>query len=554
VAPAQQLVAAREKAVADALVRGDGRTPSAAIPDVLTEGGNAVIRRLPLVDRRGVPLALALTGWLVVAGLGIIGYRHLEIINGADGLGPVRVQGTDDDAERFRTYLLWSIGEPGAVPGASALKPVTDLLGATAAGVPGAAWLQRVVDALTAAVAVDHGYTVEYKVLAEPKGAAGATMAVRVHVTRTGRLVGQHVATEPTKQEATRSAAYWAAAVIVSRSRKVPDWAEWSKETSDSLAAYFQESDAGDVDIDVLRKAVLEAPTSGLLCLKLANAEALEDNRFRAFELTLRVATLHPRYIAGRYRMAVTAHLLAADPVRYWDEAPLASREAVLGALARYGALGRHGGRPPSGCVFGPDELVNALNEKPDPGGDKKRIALCLFAETELHRLRHDTTRRIVVFNALRQRERSYWYELLRPTRGAMGFRRQFRQSIESCKLPVRARGGITVTPAELTIQEGRAGDPRTLWLITYNLACYHAIRRTHPDPAAVPGSIDHVGEAVRLLETAVERPGSYQLSRAWVDIDPDLQNLHNDHRFRRFQRSLGDRPVKLGGGSGRGR
>ena len=530
---ARQQVDAREKALADALAARDNPTPAVGVVDVVREGGNAVVRRLPLVDRRDVPYELSLVGWLVVAGLAIVGYRHLEIVNGTDGLGPVRVKGPDDDIEQFRTYLMWNVREPGAVPGAGALKPVTDLLGATSAGVPGAAWLQKLIEALTAAVAIDHGYTVQFDVLSQATPTTKATVAVRVHVTRTGQLIGQHVGTQDTTREAERSAAYWAAAVILGRSRKVPDWAEWSADTSDSLAAYFERSDANPENIDKLREAVQKAPTSGLLCLDLANAEAIRGNQFQAFQLALRVATLHPRYIASRYRLAVTASLLASDLGRHWDDVGQPDREEVLAALDRYQ-------RPPTA-------LVAALRD--DPGGNARAELLCRFGLDELEVLRTDTTRRRVVFKALRQRERSYWFELVRPAIGRKSLRAQFRQSIESCKPAVKARGDLPVEEDELRMQLHRVLDPRTLWLVPYNLACCNAIWQRHDQahPASEPplGHGDHAAEAVRLLEIAVERPGSFQLNVAWLDADPDLESLRNDPRFLRFRERVYRGPTR---------
>lgn len=527
IGPARQTVDSRQQALADALARSADPTRASQLVDILREGANAVVRRLPLVDRRDVPLGLALTGWLVVVGVAIIGYRHLEIINGADGLGPVRVKGPDDDVEQFRTYLLWNVREPGAVPGASALKPVTDLLGATASGVPGAAWLQRVIDAVTAAIAIDHGYTVEFDVLPEQAAGGDVSVAVRVHVTRTGEMIGQHVAIRPAKKSAERAAAYWAAAVILDRSRKVPDWAAWSADTADSLAAYFEPADEGGADINRLRDAVRRAPTSGVLTLDLANAEAIRRHQLRAFQLALRVATLHPRYVAGRYRLAVSASLLASDLAASWDAASKPERDAVLAALTRYP-------RPTS-------DALAALTAAPtDP---TRAGRLCAFALAELRALGVEVTRRRAAFKALRQRERSYWFDLMRPVRGGKSLRGQFQESIESCQPSVKARGGINVDDDEVRLQQDRARDRRTLWLVPYNLACCFAIWHAHGEdhPSSEPGQAhgDHAAEAVRLLEMCVERPGSYQLNAAWVDADPDLDSLRHVDRFRYFRDNL---------------
>jgi hypothetical protein len=523
---ADRTLQARRDAVGRALAEREEDTPSTDFLVVLRQGGNGLVRSIPLVNRRGVPLSLAVVGWVVLAGVGIMGYRHFEILNGNGGLGPVQVPGTDIIASRFRTYLLWNVPEPGAVPGASALKPVTDLLGATTGGVPGAQWLQKILEAITAALTIDHGYTVEFEVLEEGTEKTDTTVAVRVRQTRTSELLGQHVTFQRTTKEATREAAYWAAALILSRSPKVPQWAEWDKETSESLAAYYHAPDEGTASIKLLREAVQRAPGSGVLGLELANAESLAGNHFRAFQLALRVATMHPRYLAGRYRMAATANLIAADPAACWDAAAPADRESVLAALDRYWA-------PTT-------SLVAALRAGPAADGtDPRRRELCSFALAELERLCRDIGPRQVVVKALRLRERTYWYALLRSEPGTKAFRLQFQETFQSCIPAVKARGMMHLGPNDLAEQERRIADPRTLWLVAYNMACYHAVRHEQEERTGSPGSIDHVSEAVRLLETALERPGSHQLSHAWASKDPDLECLRGHQRFDRFLAGL---------------
>jgi hypothetical protein len=517
----------RRQALAKALAEREDDTPSTDFLVVLREGGNALVRSLPLVNRRGVPLSLAVVGWVILAGVGIMGYRHFEIINGDGGLGPVTVPGDDNAAARFRTYLLWNVPEPGAVPGASSLKPVTDLLGAATGGVPGAQWLQKILEALTAAITIDHGYTVEFSVLEEGTADTQTSVCVRVRMTRTTEMLGQHVTFQRTTKEATREAAYWAAAVILSRSPKVPEWAAWDKETSESLAAYFHAPDEGTASIKLLRDAVKRAPGSGILGLKLANDESLAGNHLRAFQLALRVATMHPRYVAGRYRLAATANLLAADPTTCWDSASAADQAAVLDALDRYVA--------PTG------DLVTALKTAPgsDPASDPRTRELSRFALRELERLCRDTSASRVMVKALRLRERTYWYGLLHATPGTKSLRAQFEETFQSCMPAVRARGGMHVTSDDLAGLERRVADPGTLWLVAYNLACYHAIRHDQEEKAGSPGSIDHVAEAVRLLETALERPGAHQLTHAWASKDPDLECLRGHQRFDRFLAGL---------------
>ena len=521
---AATLVATRQDALNRALSAREEDTPSTDFLVVLREGGNALVRTIPLVNRRGVPLSLATVGWVVLAGVGIMGYRHFEIINGAGGLGPVQVPGADPDASRFRTYLLWNVPEPGAVPGASALKPVTDLLGAATGGVPGAQWLQKILEALTAAVTIDHGYTVEFETLEEADARKKSAVAVRVRTTRTSELLGQHVTILRPTKEATREAAYWAAALILSRSPKVPTWAEWDKETSESLAAYYHARDEGTASIDLLRDAVRRAPGSGVLGLELANAESLAGNHFRAFQLALRVATMHPRYLAGRYRLAATASLIADDPRSCWLGASKADRDSVLAALERYWA--------PT------DSLVAALAAHP-ADVQAQRYELCCFALAELGRLCRDTRKLRVMGKALRLRERTYWYSLLRSAPGTKSFRAQFSETFQSCFPAIRARGELSVTADELAEQEARIADPRTLWLVAYNLACYHAVRHEQEERSGSPGSIDHVAAAVRLLETALERPGSHQLTREWAGADPDLASLRGHRRFDRLLENL---------------
>ena len=477
-----------------------------------------------------MPVALEVVGWALLGAAALLLYRWLEQRAAGRALGPVEVEGKEEsDVDRFRTYVLRNVPDPGA----SALQPVTDLLAATQ--VPTV--IGKVLSAIAAALTQKRGYMVGFRVFAVEPAAGGkrTEIAVRVSKARNGELVEQEVADDPTKDAALRKAAYWAAAVVLDRSDRVPRWAQWSSETSESLAVFFSEPDRQRRELSQLEEAVRKAPTSGMLCLQLSNTYALESRHLDAFELALRPATLYPNFVAACYRLAMAASLVASDVGRNWWSRPPEQRERVLFALERFVASAGSKRRSRDELDSAWARLRRALRDRGGPDPSAARRELCRLALLELDHIEQLLRVHWILANALRRSERSYWIALLRPGRDQVTLRTQFRRAVASARPAVRERvyPGTTSAYAQRWQRDRQdwRNDPRTFWQVAYNLACWQGIRHRE-------GS-DTAEAAIGWLETAVERPNSHQLTRSWVTTDPDLQSLRRDVRFQQLVDNL---------------
>ena len=526
----------------DALQAGASEV-AGAVPGVGTFSGDGD-------EGKRVPAALGVLGWILLGALVLALYRSAERRTTARGLGPVTVKGAKDgDAtiEQFRTYLLRNIPDPAAVPGAAALIPLTDLLGVTT--VPVATLISKVVTALTSAVNQSSGYTVDCVVVAPAASKADAdekgtkakvkeaepgknaatsdkprtAISVRVSRTRTGELVDQRLVHDKDGTEALRKAAYWAASIILNHSDRVPHWARWPVGTSDALATYHAAEDQGtpDLPLKCLIEAVRKAPSSSLLCLKLSHAYALEGRHLDAFEMALRAVAVNRHYVAGRYRLAMAASLVASDIDGNWREQPAAQQARVTDALRRYSRRGvslASALDPPAPATLAPGAIDPAVT------------ALCAFSVKELDEVKDLLNLFMVAFRALRRSERAYWLDFLRTKDGRVSARRQFMRTTDSARPAIMLRGDIAMGDDYSDLLEARY----TFWQVAYNLACYDAIRADGGDP-------DGAERSLCRLESALERPGSHQLKQSWVKVDPDLKPLRELARFKEFQALLDD-------------
>jgi hypothetical protein len=532
-------VETKEAAYSEAV--GERNTGVAGVDaaEAVQMGAGAVVAALPWIgdNQRDLPVALDVIGWVLLGTLALLLYRWLEQRAAARALGPVTVEGKEEtDVARFRTYVLRNIPDPGAVPGASALQPVTDLLAATQLPTV----IGKVVSAIAAVLGQKHGYTVQFQVfgaekdqpstkapVAQPDAGSMLTeIAVRVNKARNGELVNQRVVQHSTKDEALRKAAYWAAAVVLERSDRVPRWAQWSSETSDSLAVFFSEEDLRKRNLEQLKEAVSRAPTSGVLCLQLSNAYALEEQHLNAFEFALRAATLHPNFVAACYRLAMSASLVASDLGLNWWNQSLEQRARVLSAVERHQPSGAEALRK----VLDAAEVKKAREEGRDVGPLGPEAELCSFALKELDHTEKLLRIRLMLVNSLRRSERAYWLTLLRPHRRGLTWRMQFRRAVASGRPAVRQRAQL---PMAINEVEKWQNDPRTFWQVAYNLACWEAIRHGQ--------GFGDAEAAVRRLEIAIERPNSHQLTRSWLEKDPDLNSIRRNDRFRQFVESVHD-------------
>lgn len=494
-----------------------------ALLDGFSAGGRALLAGLPEVGEDDVPFALGLAGWLALAGLGLMGYRALEKLTGRGELALAEVEqtGVKDDTDgtlaQFRTYLARNIPEPTAVPGAtSALKPLTDLLAADQATPAGL--VSKLVTGVANALEGPRGATVSFSVF-DPrnlKDAAGngaglgaAETMVAVRVVPAGTAVPlQHTVRRRTRDQALRAAAYWTAATLIQRSRRVPKWAVWSPDAAEGLGAYYAKADTGTSSLDDLVKAVGTAPRSGLLLVELANRQELENHMVDAFATLLRAVMLYPRWPLGRYRLAATVTMLAGTGG--WHDRDSPQLRTIAVALKR------------SSFTNG-EELAGALMGN---SFDEVRRNLCQFAEHLLDP--KDLVGLKKVFSGLfRTTERSFWFSLLK-TRERVTFRTQYALLAKSaCVVAEIRRGPATSIDDEL--EEAATKDDELTWQLAYNLACAYAelARRPADDAAA-----QKVEAALTMLEVAVTRPGGYQLTREWLHSDPDLAPLREEKRF----------------------
>ena len=503
------------------------RQTGTTIADTFSAAGEKLIG-LKVVGTDGMPFDPGLVGWLLLAGLLIVGYRALEARTGQGELllaARSAAAGTDkhpEYSERFRTYVSRNIPEPAAVPAASStLKPVTDLLTA-ATGAAALTGIGKLISGAVDTLKAPRGMTASLTVLAdygtdktekagpaaggEPK-AMPPMVAVRVSAQASGVQLLKTFR-RATIDEALRTGAYWAAATLMEGSRRVPEWALWSPDACDSLAEFHAAVDIGrPPSLTKLKEAVASAPRSGLLLVELANQHAVEGHLAEAFAYNLRALSLYPRWPVARYRLAATAIMLADKDGGSWRSADDAQRSSIGAALRRSN-------------LAGSIDLAAALK---DGAGFEQRRALCLFAIGLL-----DPAKTVgfghVLWNAMRATERSYWCSLLR-ARDRMSYRAQFTELAESARAiaRVRRRDGTVDLDAW-------NGEDDLTWQLAYNLACARSERAAHP--TAGTDQAAEIASALDWLELAVTRPGGHQLTREWLEHDPDLAILRNHARF----------------------
>jgi hypothetical protein len=299
------------------------------------------------------------------------------------------------------------------------------------------------------------------------------------------------------------------------RSHRVPAWALWNPDSDDALIEYYAAVDTGKrPDLDMIVAAVASAPRSGLLLLELANRYALDDNLVDSFAMNLRAVTLYPRWPVARYRLAATAVMLANGNASRWRSSPQPARDSITAALRRCGL--------PSA-----EDLAETLETGQ---GNGQRVELCSFASGLIDPKKNVAVRR-VLWRSLRPTERSYWFSLFR-TREHVSFRTQFAELSKSARTIANVRE--TGNAVDLIAPQN---DANLTWQLAYNLACAFAERAAHPVSANAQAA--DIKKALNLLELAAIRPGGHQLTREWLEHDPDLAVLRTDPRFERLANQL---------------
>ncbi len=467
---------------------------SRSIRNTLGDGVDEIAASLPIQDR-SFPLTVDAAAWIVV-GLALVGvWRVIERRSAQRMPGPVQIEfsaagDTDGKAESdkatFSAALLQNLPEPSATPGAAAARSVTDL--AEAAGATTV--IARVLSSLKTVLTRPGGYVVKASLLAPVPPGADYGLLVRIVDEWTGDQVAVQRLSGPTPLAACTKGGYWAAATILSRSTRVPTWAAWSGATADALAAY---DSSGDIPAHALAHAVALAPSSALLLNNLAYEHELAGEHLDALVLYARAVAAHPRYPTARYRLAVSVTTLAFLVDEQWKPAPLSTRQRVLDALER-------------AARAIPVDVPAIPAASDDVSGPLRGLAGRLW-----ERLDHDNGRARTVVMLLRVHERDFWWPSARSVFRRFGDLASSRWMVRSARL--------VIDPARLADVEALASDRRSWWHVSYNLACFHA-RAGRPL------------DALRWLETALERPGSGQLGHGWLERDPDLSTLHGEPRF----------------------
>lgn len=546
------VVADDEAALAAAEARGSRRGRPTDGLTLVARGGSELFQGLPLLGDARLPAAVPAGVWLLVAALGAGVYRKFERWSGSLGIGPVEINPIEGDTGKdltaaFRTHVLSNVPEPGAVPGGVDDKSVTDLLESAASTL--GPWFKPVVGALRGTVAPAVGYklhatyhappadstpveTIGTGARAAPVATAGVggrhEMFVSILDAGTGSTRAVTLQTGDTAELAIRAAGYWAAGWIIDRSDVVPAWAKWTEETAGALAVY--RDPLTPRTLDECKAARRQAPDSGLVLTMLGNAFDLEGAHREALACYLRACLLYPRFLAARYRLAVSLGLVASDLDGQWWKATETEREAIIDHLSRFAEE-----------IGVAQRIVKALRRLGVPGPDdaEATMVLCSLAVAQLGGMLDLLTRRSRWWQACDRQERAFWF----PLRWGAECER-LTWVARSAALGLGARGGLGASPDELEAVCARAQKRETWWQVLYNLSCYYAIKG-----ADAPG-FDR-DEALKWLERAASRPGTEQLTVEWVRRDPDLTSLRSSARFDRVVASL--RHENEGGGDGDG-
>jgi hypothetical protein len=553
-----------------------------------------------------VPLVIGVAGWFLLVAASYLLLRWGALLNATRGLGPVSLDPLDEGdpvwiahRQQFHTCLLENVPEPGAVPHADALIQVASLIGTA---LPGASAASKSIQMARDVIFVPRGYTVQVGVIhcaetmqgRDPKASG---IVVRIRKSRTKTLMDQRTFdfNGPAGEEqilAMRSAAYWAASVVVQASRSVPAWARWSPEAVAPLAT-LEASTTNDVSraIELLDKALSLSPSSGMLLYKLAlqyelphkeaarpakgapNGETADGNRetpmpsaakseegdselsknlMLALTCNLYAASLYPRYLDVRYRLATEASMLAGEI----EEGGYDQTDAKRCSLAAYRYLGK-------------GELTKLLNDYPFDGDreaeDRKAELRRLLLDLSLRerwRLRCLLSVPALLVNSLRSSERDLWLHLLRHRRE----RRDRRRRLAAAQVVTRERRKAAGLPKSRSVllaaydacwwvgeaqrrrleRLARRGD--ALWQLPYNLACYHALLAVREEGAKTTEKSDIARLRAReFLECARMSRLNEQLTREWLKSDPDLKGVRSADwwadlvkRFRAVETSSG--------------
>jgi hypothetical protein len=519
--------------------------------------------------------------WLVLLGLLLVWYRHLEIRAGARRLGPVDVQfepvddgshgsSGDTGARRrpstpveavFKESVIRNVPEPGSVPGSGALAPVGDLVAAS--DLPQRTIVAGVIEVLQMIFATKGGFTVTCSVRA---GQDTHSVFVRLRDTRTGHHLASYLAEAADPDQAARLAGYWIAGWIISRSAYVPGWAKWNEDdAADFVATGWEQGDA--LSMVRQRRVVTTrsasngqagadgAPTAvnALLLAQLAYAHQLDGDggdHFAALEAFARAVHREPRYPVARYRRGVvlgTMMLLggSVDSARgrsHSDTPVTASRlrylfgDLVLGTDGDRDTGDRGTGDTDTRVADWCDRLARKRGaEFPADMREAMLVRVGEWARENRVAMRWRWLAR------LRPSERFFWQSFSRGnlekdwTRMADLERHTSAERLRVLhhRHPELTGGRPDVAPGPLPDRiTRRAKQPDSHWQLSYNIGCFHAIRSDRLEGEKKEACRQ---EAMMWLERSLDRPWSAQLTRQWIEADGDLKPLRGAREFTRW-------------------
>ena len=204
--------------------------------------------------------------------------------------------GTDPEAQRavFRAALLQNVIEPGAVPGAPALVLLTDLMELPIA----ATWLTPIASVIKNVFATPTGYKVLGEVVPPNTHDGDWVVLARVLDVATGEQVDVSTHRYASDVHACRTAGYWQRrsswGVVVA----LPVGLAGTRALPDALATYNNVESSTPGDLADLKRAVNQAPSSGVLLMLLASRYDLQGNHLAALSLYARAVAAHPRHPA----------------------------------------------------------------------------------------------------------------------------------------------------------------------------------------------------------------------------------------------------------------
>jgi len=526
-------------------VRVEDQPTAVDVQLLVREAATDLVEGLPLTGNGDVPATLATLGWTLVLVGALLLLRRLARINLDRGSVSVKVEpvaGCPKDTDltpTFKRHILSNAKEPAIVPGATTSIGVTEIFAKSDVA---SQMIGAIVAALERIFAVTASHTVAATYLAVPatgpKGKPRHEMFVQLRSNLTGEVVASHPVRAGTIEDVTREAGYWVAAQILSRDRTTPSWAAWSGAASRALAAADADEELGSGhELTSLRRAAADAPTSGIVLTRYANALDAAGKRVDALEVEIRSVLCHPRYPEARYRLMASLSMVAAtvqkadltsDPVR-WRRI-----DDSLAQLCRLTSL---------------DPELRLIRDDPeDFHGVRDRM---LFLALRLQ----DSVATVAwtehcLASALRRSERRY---RLQYVLSGTGRRRgdSVRALVLSVDRAVLARQLVLSQGAATEEQRGRLSlrrkDSLLWWQIAYTDACLLSIAAD--STVTIEGVHDHKGQnlppsdyrepAVELLERARDLDARGFLTSPWVAIDPDLVHLRSMRRFQQLVEQL---------------